>query len=310
MSRCTLILLGLILALAVGGYFFTQHVEQHPGVQTVYVPLGKKDWKSAQEIWIYQGQAKKGFKLVRAGERWLIKGAFDKPASQALVEDFLKDLAGLVGEQRACGQKFFPRFELLPEEALHIVLYKDQRVLGHLLVGKRGPRWQSTFVRLKGKDCIYLVPVNLLAKFDIWSADPAPPKDKELLDLVVFNEPLLKLKNLRFEAQNSSWVLRRTEKGFLLTKGKDKIRLSLSEAQKFWQHLFPLYAETVLAPEEFHVPKATLFFESRLGRQLKIILGPCKGPKEDRVCLVKKEGFVYQVKEDLLKPLWAPEKSL
>ncbi len=308
MSRCTLILLALILALAVGVYFFTQHAAQHPGVQTVYVPLGQRDWIKAEEIWVYQGEPRKGFRLVKREEGWVIKGAFDKPACPALVKDFLKELAALSGEKRACGRGFFPRFRLTQKEALHIVLARDGQVLAHILVGKRGPRWQSTFVRLKGKDCIYLVPVNLLAKFDVWSKDPAPPKDKEFVRLSVFDEPLVKMKSLRFVGHGVSWSLTRGKDRFFWQEGGTKKVLSPKEAQRFWQHLFPLYAEDLLPPEKFSREEAKLIYESRLGRRVVLSLGPClQGKDQEKVCVVKREGFVYRVRKDLLKPLWSPE---
>jgi hypothetical protein len=299
MSRCTLIPLGLIFALLVGVYFATQHTRE-AGVKSILTTLGKQDWLSAKEIKVFFNE-EKGFSLVKEKDSWVIRNGLVKPASSVLVEEFLKELSGLFGEERAKGEKYFSRFKVSEKEALHIVLLRDGEELAHLLVGKRGPQWQSSFVRLASQEAIYLVPVNLLAKFDIWSVEPGPPKDKEFVDLQVLNVPEAKLKRLAFDSPKVKWELLRREKDFLLHFGDKEKVLSKEEVVKYLRKLFPLYAEKIVSPEKFSEKRATLTFVSRLGREVKVDFGPCQKEKDQEVCLLKKGPFVYRVGRSVIR---------
>lgn len=307
MRTSTLIFLALIFFLLVGGYLFTQRAKE-PGVESIFTTIGQKRWLEADRIKVFFGE--KGFSLVRKQDNWLLEDDFPKPASRVLIQEFLRQLANLSGEKRAEGGKFFSRFKVEDKEALHIVLYQGEQELAHILVGKRGPQWNSSFVRLKGRKEIYLVPVNLLSKFEIWSVEPGLPKAKDFLDLKVLEVPLAKLKSLSFKGQKISWSLLREEdhkpQTFVLKIGSKEKRLSSKEAKKFLRRLFPLYAEKVMKPEEFKGKRATLSFVSRLGREEKVDFGVCQKEKDQEVCLVKRAPFVYRVNQSLIEPFFKP----
>ncbi len=308
MRTSTLIFLALIFFLLVGGYLFTQRAKE-PGVESIFTTLGQKKWLKADRIKVFF-DGEKGFSLVREPETWLIEDDFPKPASKVLIQEFLRQLADLSGEKRAEGDKFFPRFKVGDKEALHIVLYQGKQELAHILVGKRGPQWNSSFIRLKGQKEIYLVPVNLLSKFEIWSVEPGFPKAKDFLDLEVLEVPLAKLKTLSFRGQKVSWTLLRKEdhkpQTFVLKIGTKEKRLSSEEAEKFLRRLFPLYAEKVIKPEEFKGKRATLTFVSRLGREVEVDFGACQKEKDQEICLVKRPPFVYRINRSLIEAFFKP----
>ncbi len=300
MSRKTALILGLFF-LASFLFYLGVTREKHEGAKTLLTPLGREIFKEADFIEIYQGKEKKGFKLEREGERWILLSDFRKPAKDSLVEDFLKTLASLSGEERASGEKYFSRFGVDQDQGLHIVLKKDGKVLAHFILGRRGPQWESSFLRLEGEKKIYLVPTNLLAKLEIWEDKPAPPQEKAFLDLEVLSLPLDEIKELSFEGPQISWRLKREDKKFVFQKDKREREISFLEGKKFLRKLFPLLAEEVVSPQEFKKPEATLTYVLRNGLRGRLYLG-C----QQKACLVKKREFVFRVKKENLKPLFEP----
>ncbi|GEM_PF-2899106 len=308
MSRCTLILLALVLTLLVGVYALHKS-PRYQSRESVLVLLGRKDWALADRIDVYLGDKGQGLKMQRTPRGWVIITKYEKPANKVLVKEFLANLARLRGEERVCQKDLLARFSLTPKKALHIVLYRKGKLLGHLLIGKRGPTWQSVFVREFSSPCVYLVWSNLLARFDIWKEVPDVPKEKEFVDLKVLDVPLKGLKSLKFSGtlpdhKRWFWKIYRQKGSFFYLTPSRKTRLSASEAEKFLRRLFPLYAESLVEPRDFPSPTAQVIFQSQLGRQVQIEFGPCGGKRGERVCKVRKGPYVYEVREELLRPFW------
>ncbi len=309
MSQRSLFLLGIIFLILVGGYIYTQHSKE-AGLKSILTKIGKKTWLESDKLEVFYDH-KKGFSIIKQGSKWIIQDEFPKPANTIKIQDFLKELSELTGEKRASGEKFFPRFKLSEEEALHLKLYKNQKELAHLLIGKRGPQWASSFVRLKGNNAIYLVPINLLAKFEIWSVEPQNPKAKDFVDLQVAQVSKTELKHLSFMSKKIHWELVRQEEKnqknkFLFIKEKKKKILSKKDTEKFLLRLFPIYARDIIAPTKFK-EKATLTLETRLGQKEIITFGPCYKKKKEETCVLEKNGYVYKVDKSYVKPFFNPQ---
>ncbi len=298
MSRRVLIALGIFFLFSV--FFYLGATKEHKeSAKSLLKPLGSKALKDADLIELtYDG---KDLTLKKVGERWVIVSDFEKPAQKATVEEFLSTLAELVGEERAKGEKYFSRFKLGDKEALHVVLKAKGQELAHFLIGKRGPRWESTFVRLKGDKTVYLVPVNLLAKLEIWDENPKFPPEKSLVDLEVLTLPIDEIKELSFSGPKTKWRLVLKGQKFLFTRGGQEKELKLEEGKKFLRKLFPILAEEVVPPEKFKGEEAVLSYLLRTGEKGKLFL-VC----EQKDCLVKRRKYVYRVKRENLAPLFKP----
>ena len=306
MSERTLIACFVLFLFATGLYFYSQHRE-HAGVKSVLTRIGDESWKEADEIEVsFRGE---GFRLVRRAGRWLIEDGFPRPAQEELVETLLNTLAGLYGEPRAKGKEFFARFVVDDDEALRLVLKKEGKVLATILVGKRGPNWESSFVRLAGGEEIYLVPVNLLAKLGVFAEKPAAPQWRAFVDLKVLD---LRAEDLKMLALEGRWRLLRRGEGFVFQMGPEERSVTKEEVASFLRQVFPLMAEEVLPPQEFTSPRARLLYETSLGVSGKLLIGPCrtaskeKGAEEEGTCLVRRGEFVYRVKKKALDPLFNP----
>ncbi len=303
MSKRVVLILAVFFVFTLAFYASVTR-QSSEGAKVVLTSLGDKTLREANKIEIYQGEKRKGFKLLKEGEHWVIISDFRKPAKEGTVQEFLETFADLSGEERAQGQKYFSRFGVDEKNGLHIVFEKDGEVLSHFIVGKRGPWWESSFVRLEGGKKIYLVPVNLLAKLEIWDESPSLPKEEAFLDLEVLALPLEEIKELSFKAPNISWSLHLEGENYIFEKDSQKKKLSSEEGKNFLRRLFPLLAEGIVPPDQFQKPSATLNYLLRTGQKGQLFF-QCQ--KEN--CLLKKGEFVFKVKKENLKDFFAPLSS-
>jgi len=318
MSQRTLIILLALFVVVTGLYFFTSQ-KGHEGAKSLLTPLGKKAWLEADEIDVYFQKPEQGFALVKEDQRWIIRDDYPRPAKDALVNKLLQDLADLYGEKRAQGEKYFSRFKLQEDQALHLVLKKDGQVLAHILLGKRGPLWESNFLRFKDGQEIYLVSQNFLSKFGVWKEEPGAPQFKDLVDLKILDLPPKEVKLLALSKGDLSWKLVRKKDAFLWQKGEEEKELKEEQVATFLRKVFPLLAQEVVPPNTFGTAEGELRYETTLGTQGALLLGPCaeegaqeaakaeeKKPKKV-FCLVKKGPFVYKVAQTKLTPLFDPK---
>ncbi len=301
MSRRTVLALGIFFLASLIFYLGATR-EKREGLESLLKDLGSPALKEADLIELSKGN--KVLSLKREGEGWVLISDFKKPAKKAIVEDLLETLAELKGEPRAQGKKHLSRFKLTEEEALHLVLKQGGKELAHFLVGKRGPQWESSFVRREGEVVVYLVPVNLLAKLEVWDENPKLPAEKALIDLQVLTLPVKEVKELSFEGKEGSWVLKREGEKFLLRKGKREETIDPKKAERFLRKLFPVLAEDVVPPQEFKKETSLLRYVLRNGKTGALYLSCGK-----KVCLIKKGPFVFRVKREALSPLFDPAKE-
>ena len=302
MSRRTVLVLGIFFLVSLVFYLGATR-EKRQGLESLLEDLGSPAFKEADLVELSKG--KKALSLRREGEVWVLVSDFKKPAKEAVVEGLLDTLAELKGEPRAQGKKHLSRFKLTEEEALHLVLKQGGKELAHFLVGKRGPQWESTFVRREGEEVVYLVPVNLLAKLEVWDENPKLPDEKALIDLQVLTLPVKEIKELAFEGKKMSWALKREGEKFFLRKGKEEKVLEPQEAEGLLRKIFPILAEEVVPPQEFKEGKTILRYVLRNGKSGVLYLSCGKDE-----CLVKRGEFIFRVKRKALDSLFDPLKEL
>ena len=324
MSQRTVLVL-LVIFIVVSGLYFWSAQKGHEGAKSLLTPLGKKAWLSADEIEVYFKAPRQGFKLLQKNGKWIIEDDYPRPAKEGLVNKLLQDLATLSGEKRAQGAKYFSRFKLKDDQALHLILKKDGKVLAHILLGKRGPQWESNFLRFQNDPKIYLVSQNFLTKFEIWNEEPEAPKFKAFVDLKLLDLSPKDLKLLSLKKENEAWTLRKEKEGYVWQKGSEEKKLTEEKVSSFLQKALPLFAKEIVNPQQFRETKGELRYETNLGAQGSLLLGPCmaeetpagkakskkdkseKASKKESFCLVKKGPFVYKVSQEKLKRLLEPD---
>ncbi len=306
MSPRNLLFLAALLVILALMYLVAQRSASPPGPREVlFVTLGSPEWQKVDRLRVFWGKSpEKALIFIRKErEKWEVYGPspedFPHPAKKPLLKSLLADLSRLSGEERASGKAFWARFSVTEEEALHLVGLKGEKEVFHLLVGKRGPAWGSCFVRISGKEAIYLVPENLLARFEIWKETPEPPTLKPWVDLQILGGPIAEIKSLTlFWKDKRLWRVEKDQKKkWWLLKGKK--REAFTEAENKLREILPLFAEEVLPPDSSGDPIGKLIMETTLGRSLELaILKDSRGEY-----LVKRPPYIYRLSKENLKRL-------
>lgn len=135
--------------------------------------------------------------LVRrvAGGPWTVASAHDAPAEAAQVDEFLKAVLELAGEERGEGESVRAEFGVDDAQAVKVELggADANAPLATLFVGKQGDGPESHFVMAAGSSAIRHASQGLRRKLGLWSADAKPAADHWLKkQLVQADEPKLK----------------------------------------------------------------------------------------------------------------------
>ena len=304
-SRNLFFLTGLLVLLLVM-YFVAQRMVRPPGIkEALLVPLGQPEWQRVDRLEIFLGsEPEKKLFLVKKKTGWEVLGSspeenYPRPAKNSLIDNFLSDLSRLSGEERVSGKSFWERFLLTDEKALHVVGWRAEQEVFHLLVGKRGPYWDSTFVRLKDSEKVYLVPENLLARFEIWKEQPTTPSVDPWIDKEILVVNLPDLKKLSFVWKGKVlWRLEREKDRWWVEK--EGRRREVNEVEKKLREVFPLFAEKVLRPETFRKEIGRLELETKLATRESLSFGV--SAQKGRY-LAKKGPYVYELGSEVVEKL-------
>lgn len=304
-SRNLFFLTGLLVLLLVM-YFVAQRMVRPPGIkEALLVSLGQPEWQRVDRLEIFLGsEPEKKLFLVKKKTGWEVLGSspeenYPRPAKNSLIDNFLSDLSQLSGEERVSGKSFWERFLLTDEKALHVVGWRAEQEVFHLLVGKRGPYWDSTFVRLKDSEKVYLVPENLLARFEIWKEQPTTPSVDPWIDKEILVVNLPDLKKLSFVWKGKVlWRLEREKDRWWVEK--EGRRREVNEVEKKLREVFPLFAEKVLRPETFRKEIGRLELETKLATRESLSFGV--SAQKGRY-LAKKGPYVYELGSEVVEKL-------
>ncbi len=336
-----IIILSIILISLIGIYFW----QQRP-VTVNEAPLFEKVLKGIDisrvdlvEVWSGQDSASSHLVLRKKEGKWFVKrqedgSSFLAPAKEDRIERLLSSLANLKGETRARGEENMKTFALTEDKALHVTLKGGDKVIAHLIVGKRGPRWDSSFVRPLDSDKAYLASNNLLTLFDIWSEMPEnSPNPRPWTNLSVIAEVGSEVEAISYEGPDKNWSLtshRETADASNVTKSdnvtsgksvKTKWLFSLNgkeekkdaaEVKKFLEKLLPLYGNDVLPPSRANevglgpgsrYARLTFHF----GRKgIKMFHIGAIDEKKKVGWLRDENGTIYEVKSDWIEQIHSP----
>ncbi len=279
MKKSQLLFLGAVLIILAGLYFYQQHpatIDQEE-IYTQLCPDVQLDDIDEIEVWTGTTEKAAPLHLKKREQAWWVElneqgTTFSAPAKPERLKRLVGHLNSLHGEKRAEGAAILDTFYLKDDQAMHLVLKENDKEKLHLLVGKRGPEWDSCFVRKNKADTVYLASNNLLGLFDIWSEEPKQdPEARPWVDLMIISQGPSEVEGLSYARGTTEWSLvqgkqgdsekekraepasgkpEKTEAEWVLTlNGQEQIKGS-EEIRKFLSGLFPLRAVDVAPPEK------------------------------------------------------------
>lgn len=147
-----ILLLVLLVLLLIGGYYYW------PKTPPKTIDL-KNISSQIDHINIQRGELK--YQLVKSNDRWLLASEANTPANQEAIGQLLNALAGLNLDQPFSQNPAKQAGFQVDDKGWRLdLLTGEQKNIG-LIVGKYGPAWPSSFVRLENSDNVYLVNVPL-----------------------------------------------------------------------------------------------------------------------------------------------------
>ncbi len=127
--------------------------------------------------------------VLEAGpDGWRVRSAWNARASRERIDGLLKALADLSGEYRSDKREVLADYGLAADAAVTIRAFgKDGREVLALEVGNRPEGAAGNFVKLPGKDEVYITPSGVLSQLGIYGA-PETPLPRAFLDLMAVHE--------------------------------------------------------------------------------------------------------------------------
>jgi len=144
------------------------------------------DEVAAIELW-QEGPDGARATLQRRGDRWSLATRDRAPVDPERVQRLLDAVDGLVGEVRVDDEALLPEFRLAGDGVIHLQLRDAAgEIRLHLLVGKRGPASNRSFVRPDGDPRAWLAHAALHSSLGLHGRNEPPLDPDFFLDLHLF----------------------------------------------------------------------------------------------------------------------------
>lgn len=154
---------------------------------TVLLP-GARQADDLARIELGQGADARLVVLANGPDGWTVETSWGARASRERIDALLKSLADLSGEFRSGKRDVLPDFGLDEGAAVKIRAFgKDGQPALSLDVGNRPEGAAGSFVKLPGKDDVYLTQAGILAELGIYGP-PQKPGARYFLDLQAVKE--------------------------------------------------------------------------------------------------------------------------
>lgn len=235
--------------------------------------------------------------LIKEEGRWKVKSLYGVYADENVLTAFLNKLDGLQGELRSNEAGLLADYGIADESGIHIVLSRDGAAVAHLVVGSKRSGSLANFIRLEGKNEVYVVEDDLLAEFGLWGEPKAENfnTDKWFDKQVVRFEPkdvtVFKISEIRQGAEKT-WLDVELKTIDDKTKWESPIPyafgLSAAKIKNQLQNLRNIRVSKVVAadiPDAFGDPSWKVGWKLEDGREGMLV----RGNKD-------KEGYHYYVK--------------
>jgi len=235
-------------------------------VQSIVIGVSKDDVKNIE---IYkETTSDKPVRMIFTQQdgKWYIPTNYNCKAQKSRIDRLLKDVLEMTGKVRSSDPKHLENYKITDEQGIHLIL-KDEanKPLANLVIGKRGQDYNTGFVRFAGKDKVYAVDKNLLSSLNIYGEVDtltqfkvsnfvnlqAVEQDKEKLELIglVANGKELVVKKIEKQVEvtnDDSTTTTKTEKRWVLLKGKKEIELDQKEVNNFLRDVTKIRAQAVV----------------------------------------------------------------
>ncbi|OCC15149.1 hypothetical protein DBT_1269 [Dissulfuribacter thermophilus] len=320
MKQSHVVILSVVFILVIGLYFIQKrphHVEPNELFEEV-IPEFDIDSIDSIKVWTPKDKSGHPFHIVKKDHSYWIEvyedgTSFLAPCQESRVKRLLESLRGLRGEERAKGEDHFDTFLIGDKNALHLELKSGDRVICHILVGKRGEAWGTSFVRKVDDDSVLIVRKNMLSLVEIWQERAAQnPSPTSWIDLGVIKDDSSEVEGVSYSTSDEVWSLtssgnETSEKGkWLLVQDGAQISIDEDKAKEFLRSIFPLYAKSVRDPSKIkdfglssgeNFGRFTIHYRTK---GLKIIhIG--KIDKEKKVGWIRdNRGVIFEVSSDLI----------
>jgi len=186
-SRDLIILVVVLVALALVYFLMTSSQERQRN-QSDTDPLLASEFNpdDLERVVIGFGDVPEAVVLENLPDGWVVRTAYNHPASQARIDGLLNNLTDLAGEFRSDVAEVLPDYGFSDSTTLTIVAYAAELSdpVVNLEIGKKPERSQGNFVKLPGDNAVFLTRQSILSSLGLYS-DPAVPQSKHFLELEV-----------------------------------------------------------------------------------------------------------------------------
>ncbi|MEP9409818.1 MAG: DUF4340 domain-containing protein [Candidatus Brocadia sp.] len=197
-------------------YFFALRKPEKSTAVVGYQPVSNDfSPKNVRKIELYKGNDKKDSVILQKDlDDWKVESSFMVPADHDKVQKLIGAFENIEGKIRAAGKEFFDNFHLSDDNALHLVFTAENSTL-HVLIGKRGEDYASTFIRLSDKDDILLVDKDLYSEMGMWGGNV--PESDNWIEKRFLNLDKELIQEIAYHRNGKDFLFTREEK-----KSEDK----------------------------------------------------------------------------------------
>jgi hypothetical protein len=263
-------------------------------------------------------------------EQWWMPTKFRCKVQKSRIDRLLNTVLEMTGKVRSSDPRHFDKYRISDAQGIHLILKDEtEKSLANLIIGKRAEESDAGFVRFADKDKVYAVDKNLLSSFSIYG-DPdtltvfkddsfvelqAVEQNKDELEMVgmVVNGKEMVVRQIEKEVEVTnpdSTTSTKTEKVWVLQKGKKEVELEKKEVDKFVRDVTRIRGSKVIdrigntlgdlnknARYGFNRPTHYVVFKKTDGPQQNVIFGKAyeRDKQKGHYMHVQYDGLVYEV---------------
>jgi hypothetical protein len=255
--------------------------------------------------------------LQRTSEGWIMTSRDGAPVDTDRVLRLLDALDGLVGEERAADPALLPEFELDGDGVIHVVCSADDgQQLVHLLVGKRGPGVNQSFVRLDGDDRAWLGHAGIHAALGIHGQGDRPLDPDHFIQMRLLTVEGADVIGMQVDGDLGVWSVEGSADGGWAWSGGHKGEPPQQRAATGRAHTFArLRADGLVgrmdpAATGLDEPAGRAMVRTAEGEQAVLIGDPipedpdAERPREERYVAVQGEGLVWRLRAAAVESLF------